>query len=86
MAGCAWATSPRSTTAWPPPRAVALLREVAAVQPEAPEVLWYLGIVAAREGRPAEARQDWTRLLAALPAGGEDRKMVQAALAELKGP
>lgn len=69
-----------------PPRAVALLREVAAVMPEAPEVLWYLGIVAAREGRPAEARQDWTRLLAVLPADGEDYRLVQATLAELKGP
>src|ERR1019366_9313860 len=59
-----------------PPRAVALLHDVAAVTPEEPEVLWYLGIVAAREGHAAEARQDWTRLLAALPKDGEDYKMV----------
>jgi cytochrome c-type biogenesis protein CcmH len=69
-----------------PPRAVALLHEVAAVMPEAPEVLWYLGIVAAREGRPAEARQNWTRLLAVLPADGVDYRMVQVTLTELKGP
>jgi len=67
-----------------PERAVALLREVAAVTPNTPEVLWYLGIVAARNGNTGEARSDWTRLLAALPSGSEDAKTVQAALAELK--
>jgi cytochrome c-type biogenesis protein CcmH len=69
-----------------PPRAVVLLHEAAVAVPDAPEVLWYLGVVAAREGRPAEARQNWTRLLPLLPAGGEDYKMVQAAMAELKAP
>jgi len=68
-----------------PPRAITLLKDVSAVAPDAPEVLWYLGVVAARDGRPAEARDKWTRLLASLPAGGEDAKMVQAALGELKG-
>ena len=66
-----------------PPRAIALLTEVAAVSPDAPEVLWYLGVVAARDGRPAEARDKWTKLLAALPADGEDTKLVKAALAQL---
>lgn len=69
-----------------PVRAVALLHEVAAVTPDAPEVLWYLGIVASHEGNPTEARQDWTRLLATLPKDGEDYKVVQSALAELKSP
>jgi cytochrome c-type biogenesis protein CcmH len=68
-----------------PPRAVKLLTEVAAVEPDAPEVLWYLGVVAARGGRVAEARDKWTKLLVALPANGEDAKMVQAALAQLPG-
>ena len=67
-----------------PPRAVTLLGEVAAVTPDAPEVLWYLGIVAAREGRAAEAREKWTKLLPSLAPGGEDDKMVRAALTELK--
>jgi len=66
-----------------PPRAVTLLTQVAAVAPDAPEVLWYLGVVAARDGRAAEAREKWTKLLAALPADGEDAKMVKAALAQL---
>ena len=68
-----------------PPRAVSLLTEVAAVAPDAPAVLWYLGVVAARDGRAAEAREKWTKLLAALPADGEDAKTVKAALAQLPG-
>lgn len=66
-----------------PPRAVTLLTEVAAVEPNAPEVLWYLGVVAARGGRVEEARDRWTKLLAALPADGDDAKLVKAALQQL---
>ncbi len=66
-----------------PPRAVAMLTEVATVAPDAPEVLWYLGVVAARDGRPADAREKWTKLLGSLTPGGEDAKMVQSALAQL---
>ncbi len=73
---------PRDTL---PPRAVALLHEVAEIAPDAPEVLWYLGVVAARDGRAAEAREKWTQLLNSLPPDGEDGKLVRAALAELKG-
>jgi cytochrome c-type biogenesis protein CcmH len=68
-----------------PPRAIALLTEVAADAPDAPEVLWYLGVAAARDGRTAEAREKWTKLLASLPADGEDSKMVRTALDEVKG-
>jgi cytochrome c-type biogenesis protein CcmH len=68
-----------------PPRAVALLTEVAAVAPDAPEVLWYLGVVAARDGRAAEARDRWAKLLASLPPDGDDAKMVKAALDQLQG-
>ena len=69
-----------------PPKAVALLREVAAVEPEAPEVLWYLGLAAAHERHLDDARGYWSKLLAQLPAGGEDHKMVAAAIGALKGP
>lgn len=66
-----------------PPRAVALLRQVQAVAPDEPKVLWYLGIVAAREGRPDEARRNWTRLLAELPPDSKDRALVTRSLAAL---
>jgi cytochrome c-type biogenesis protein CcmH len=68
-----------------PPRAIAMLNEVASVAPDAPEVLWYQGVVAVREGRAAEAREKWTKLVESLPDGSEDVKMVRAALDELKG-
>lgn len=69
-----------------PPRAIALLNEVAVVRPSAPQVLWYLGIAASRDGRPEDARKNWTALLSALTPGGDDEKMVRAALASLKAP
>jgi cytochrome c-type biogenesis protein CcmH len=68
-----------------PPRATRLLTEVAAVAPDAPEVLWYLGVAAVRGGRVAEARDKWTKLLASLPDDSEDAKTVRAALEALKG-
>jgi cytochrome c-type biogenesis protein CcmH len=69
-----------------PQRAVAMLQDVAKQMPDAPQVLWYLGIVAARDGRMDVARENWTRLLGLLTAGSEDYKLVQSALADLKKP
>lgn len=69
-----------------PASAVALLRQVAATAPDQPEVLWYLGVEAARSGKPADARADWSKLLAQLPPGGEDAKLVQTALDALPKP
>lgn len=69
-----------------PTRAISLLREVEKVAPDQPEALWYLGVVAARNGDNATARGYWTRLLKQLPAGSEDAKLVQAALNQVKGP
>jgi cytochrome c-type biogenesis protein CcmH len=68
-----------------PPRAMVMLRQVEAVAPEQPEVLWYLGIAAARDAHPAEAKRYWNKLLAELPADGDDAKMVKAAVNSLKG-
>jgi cytochrome c-type biogenesis protein CcmH len=63
-----------------PPTAVAVLRQVAAKAPDQPEVLWYLGIDAAHDGNPEQARNYWTRLIKALPSDGADAKMVKQAL------
>ena len=62
---------------------VTLLKQVEAVSPDRPEVLWYLGVVAARNGRRDEAKRDWQRLLPLLPADGEDHKTVVEALKTL---
>jgi cytochrome c-type biogenesis protein CcmH len=69
-----------------PPRAIALLKKVAATDPDEPLVLWYLGLAAVQDSHMDEARSNWSRLLAKLPPGGEDAKMVQSALDALAKP
>jgi cytochrome c-type biogenesis protein CcmH len=68
-----------------PPQAIALLKQIEAVAPDEPEVLWYLGMVAAHDAHPEEARRYWSRLLAKLPADGENTRIVKAALGSLPG-
>ncbi|HET8996648.1 MAG TPA: tetratricopeptide repeat protein, partial [Acetobacteraceae bacterium] len=67
-----------------PKQVVGLLHEIQKVAPDQPEALWYLGVIAAREGHPLEARDDWNRLLKQLSPGSEDAKMVKAALDQVK--
>jgi cytochrome c-type biogenesis protein CcmH len=63
-----------------PPRVIALLKQVETTRPDEPLVLWYLGLAAAQDARVDEARGDWRRLLAKLPPGGDDAKMVRSAI------
>jgi cytochrome c-type biogenesis protein CcmH len=69
-----------------PPRAVTLLAQIEAVSPDRPEVLWYLGVIAIRNGDRDAARREWGRLLALLPAASEDHKTVAEALQALDRP
>lgn len=63
-----------------PPRAVEILRRVEAVKPDEPAVLWYLGLVAAREGQRDQGIAYWRRLLAQLPPESPDARMVRTAI------
>jgi cytochrome c-type biogenesis protein CcmH len=63
-----------------PVRVVALLRQVEAADPDQPLVLWYLGMAAAQDAHPDEARRYWARLLTKVASGSDDARMVQAAL------
>jgi cytochrome c-type biogenesis protein CcmH len=63
-----------------PPRVIALLKHVEAADPAQPLVLWYLGMAAAQDAHPDEARRYWGTLLTKVPPGSEDAKMIQAAL------
>jgi cytochrome c-type biogenesis protein CcmH len=63
-----------------PPKVIAWLKQVEAHDPKEPVALWYLGLVAAQDSRPDDARRYWQTLHAQLPAGSEDAKMVQMAL------
>jgi cytochrome c-type biogenesis protein CcmH len=63
-----------------PARALALLQQIAAARPDQPQVLWFLGLDAARAGRSDDARRNWTKLLAGLPAGSEGANLVRRAI------
>ena len=47
------------------------------------QALWYLGLGAVQDKKAEEARGYWQRLVAALPADSDDRKLVAEALAAL---
>ncbi len=66
-----------------PAQVVQLLKQIAAKDPHQPMALWYLGLDAVQGGRTTEARRSWQTLVNQLPAGSEDRRMVEAALATL---
>jgi cytochrome c-type biogenesis protein CcmH len=63
-----------------PSKALALLHQVEAVRPDQPQVLWYLGLEAARAGHLDDAKRNWTRLLGELPPGSQDATLVRKAL------
>ncbi len=61
-----------------------ILRQIEALTPGQPAVLWYLGLAAAQGGRPGEARVYWGRLLKTLPPDGEEAKTLTAAIGALR--
>ena len=63
-----------------PPRVIAVLKHVEATDPEQPLVLWYLGMAAAQDAHPDEARRYWSTLLTKLPPGSEDAQMIHSAV------
>jgi len=67
-----------------PPRALDMLRRVAAADPRQPAALWHLGVEAAKRGAMAEAVGYWDRLLALLPPDSDDARMVRAAVDAVK--
>ena len=62
------------------PAVIGLLRRVEAIDPDQPFALWYLGLVAAQDAHPDEARRYWGRLLTKIPSGGDDARLVQSAV------
>jgi len=54
----------------PPPSALEpILKEILQLAPDDAPALWNYGLVAIAQGRPAEAKQSWTRLLGQTPTG-----------------
>lgn len=68
-----------------PPRAIAILRRIETTRPDEPAVLWYLGLVAAREGHRDTALAYWRRLSDGLAPGAPDAAMVRQAIEALSG-
>jgi cytochrome c-type biogenesis protein CcmH len=52
-------------------------------EPDNPQALWYLGLASVQDHKIGEAQTYWRKLLAALPADSDDRKLVAEALAAL---
>jgi cytochrome c-type biogenesis protein CcmH len=67
----------------PPPAAIAVLREVLALQPDNPQALWFLGLDAARTANKGEASQLWGKLLTQLQPGSPEHAEVQSRLNSL---
>jgi cytochrome c-type biogenesis protein CcmH len=61
-------------------RVVDLLNHLQATDPDQPMVLWYLGIAAAQQDHPDDARRYWTTLLAKVPPNSDDARMLHSAL------
>ncbi|HFC54049.1 MAG TPA: c-type cytochrome biogenesis protein CcmI [Gammaproteobacteria bacterium] len=62
-----------------------LLQRAKQVDPEAPRVMWLLGVVAAQQGDTAKAAGIWQRLLKVLPADSEAARMVKGSIDQLGG-
>lgn len=68
-----------------PQDAIGFLKRAETLDPDQPFVLWYLGLAAAQDAHPDDAKRYWLRLLAKIPAGGDDARQVQAAVDALDG-
>jgi len=71
------AVAPATEDAVPDPAFLEALRKVLALDGANPQALYYLGEDAARNGRPAEARDLWQRLLAVIPPGTPDHEALK---------
>jgi cytochrome c-type biogenesis protein CcmH len=66
--------------------AAALYERVVARHPDDAEALWFLGLRAVQQGRPALARQRWERLLARLDPGRAETAELRARMDRLLPP
>lgn len=63
-----------------PAEVVDFLKQAEAIDQQQPFVLWYLGLAAAENTHPDDARRYWLRLLATMPPSSDDARQVQAAV------
>lgn len=63
---------------------IAIMRRVAAIDPENQEGMWYLGWAASETGDDEEAIRLWRRLLGQLPPGSPKKAMIEQAIEALE--
>ena len=68
-----------------PDAAAEAFRDILARAPDEPRALWWVGMAAMEAGRRDEAIGLWIRLRDGLPAGSDQRREVEAALAAIGG-
>ncbi|HMR29648.1 MAG TPA: c-type cytochrome biogenesis protein CcmI [Geminicoccaceae bacterium] len=66
--------------------AAALYEKAAAIRPDDAEALWFLGLRDWQQGRPAEARQRWDRMLAQLDPGRAETIELRALIERFLAP
>lgn len=66
--------------------AAALYEKAAAIRPDDAEALWFLGLHDWQQGRPAEARQRWDRMLAQLDPGRAETIELRARIERFLAP
>lgn len=59
--------------------------KAAALQPDDPEILWYSGVRALQDGRPADARSAWQKLLAQIDPNRPEYRDIKSRLDSLGG-
>jgi cytochrome c-type biogenesis protein CcmH len=68
-----------------PPRVVALMKRIEALEPKQPAALYYLGLAAVQQRNFSEASSYWERLSEQLPANSQQRKAIVGMLDAIKG-
>ncbi|HZU87782.1 MAG TPA: c-type cytochrome biogenesis protein CcmI [Stellaceae bacterium] len=68
----------------PTPELVDVARRVHALDADAPDALWYLGLAAQQRGDRFAAAKYWTKLVSELPGGSGERAVVQQKLDSLR--
>jgi cytochrome c-type biogenesis protein CcmH len=65
-------------------KAASLVEQALKIAPDEPNVLLIAGLAAAQQGKKAQARQHWGKLLPLIPPGHELETMIKNALAKLE--
>jgi cytochrome c-type biogenesis protein CcmH len=69
-----------------PPEFPEAVKRIRTLEPENPLGMFYAGVVARAEGRPAEAKELWQKVLLLMPEGSPERQQLQREIESLDKP